>query len=120
MKVSATPVRWLALAFVVYLFYKSPQAMSHILGDLGRLFVAIGNGLETAIDKVPSGHPTPAPGHKAVVHPRRIAPAAGAALAYMRQLVMPAAASQPLARGKGTTRGWRAAEVKWCARLWAA
>lgn len=65
MRVAATPLRWLVLAFVVYLFYKSPQAMSNILGDLGRLFVAIGNGLETAIDKVPAGHATHTSAHHA-------------------------------------------------------
>jgi hypothetical protein len=87
MKVALTPVRWLIFALVVYLFYKSPQTMSDILGDLGRLFVAVGNILEKAIDDVPV-HGTRPGAHQPAVHPS-VGPTAGAALAYAWQLVMP-------------------------------
>jgi hypothetical protein len=45
MKIAGRPLFWLIIALLVFLFWKAPQAMSAVLGGLGRAFIAIGNGL---------------------------------------------------------------------------
>lgn len=45
MRIVGRPLFWLVIALVVFLFWKAPEPMSAVLGGLGHVFGAIGNGL---------------------------------------------------------------------------
>lgn len=44
-RIAGRPLFWLAIAILVFLEWKAPQPMGALWGGLGRLFIAIGNGL---------------------------------------------------------------------------
>jgi F0F1-type ATP synthase assembly protein I len=52
MRVAGRPLSWLIVALVVFLLWRAPGPMSAILGGLGGIFLAIGNGLASFLSNV--------------------------------------------------------------------
>jgi hypothetical protein len=52
MKISGRPLFWIAIALILFLFWRAPGPMSAVLGGIGHGFAAIGNGVATFLSSI--------------------------------------------------------------------